>query len=117
MISAEKESIIVTAPYGAGGKVSIPGSKSISNRALLLAALANGRTRLTNVLRSDDTLVMLEALKTLGIGIKDIGEVLEVKGGGGDFPNKVASLFLGNAGTAVRTLVPVLSVLKLLVRF
>ncbi len=111
MISKTKESIILTAPYGAGGKLSIPGSKSISNRALLLSALAGGTTRLSNVLRSDDTSVMLDALKTLGIGINAVGEVLEVKGGGGDFPNKVASLFLGNAGTAVRTLVPVLSVL------
>ena len=111
MISKTKESIIVTAPFGAGGKVSIPGSKSISNRALLLAALASGTTRLSNVLRSDDTSVMLNALKTLGVGIEPVGEVLEVKGEGGDFPNKAASLFLGNAGTAVRTLVPVLSVL------
>jgi 3-phosphoshikimate 1-carboxyvinyltransferase len=111
VISKTKESIILTAPYGAGGKLSIPGSKSISNRALLLSALAGGTTRLSNVLRSDDTSVMVDALKTLGIGITAVGEVLEVKGGGGDFPNKVASLFLGNAGTAVRTLVPVLSVL------
>ena len=111
MISKTKESIILTAPYGAGGKLSIPGSKSISNRALLLSALSSGTTRLSNVLRSDDTSVMLDTLKTLGIGIKAVGEVLEVKGGSGDFPNKAASLFLGNAGTAVRTLVPVLSVL------
>ena len=111
MISKTKESIILTAPYGAGGKLSIPGSKSISNRALLLSALSSGTTRLSNVLRSDDTSVMLDTLKTLGIGIKAVGEVLEVKGGSGDFPNKAASLFLGNAGTAVRTLVPVLSLL------
>jgi len=111
VISKTKESIVVTAPYGAGGKLSILGSKSISNRALLLAALASGTTRLSNVLRSDDTSVMLEALKTLGIGIETVGEVIEIEGGGGDFPTKAASLFLGNAGTAVRTLVPVLSVL------
>jgi 3-phosphoshikimate 1-carboxyvinyltransferase len=111
VMSTRKESIIVTAPFGVGGKVSIPGSKSISNRALLLAALASGTTRLSNVLRSDDTSVMLDALKTLGIGIEPVSEILEIKGRGGDFPNKSASLFLGNAGTAVRTLVPVLSVL------
>ena len=111
MISKKKESIILTAPYGVGGKVSIPGSKSISNRALLLAALANGRTRLSNVLKSDDTSVMIDALETLGVGIETVGEILEIRGGGGDFPNKAVSLFLGNAGTAVRTLVPVLSVL------
>jgi 3-phosphoshikimate 1-carboxyvinyltransferase len=111
VISAKKQSIIVTAPFGVGGKLSIPGSKSISNRALLLAALAEGRTCLSNVLRSDDTSVMLEALKILGISIEAVGNVFEIEGKGGDFPNKVASLFLGNAGTAVRTLVPVLSVL------
>ena len=111
MISKTKESIILSAPYGAGGKLSIPGSKSISNRALLLSALAGGTTQLSNLLRSDDTSVMLDALKTLGIGIEAVGEVLEIKGRDGDFPNKSASLFLGNAGTAVRTLVPVLSVL------
>src|SRR3954471_6044392 len=87
----------------AGGSVRLPGSKSISNRILLLAALAEGDTRIHNLLVSDDVERMLEALYQLGVGIsKTELDVVSVKGCGGAFPVKRADLFLGNAGTALR---------------
>ncbi|AIX74257.1 MAG: 3-phosphoshikimate 1-carboxyvinyltransferase [Mixta calida] len=89
------------------GTVNLPGSKSVSNRALLLAALAQGTTRLTNLLDSDDVKHMLNALSALGIGytLSPDRTVCEVSGNGG--PLKAAGaleLFLGNAGTAMRPL-------------
>lgn len=93
----------------ASGTVRLPGSKSISNRVLLLAALAEGETVITNLLDSDDTRVMLAALDKLGINVKNDGERCVVKGTGGGFPVKSAELFLGNAGTAVRPLTAALA--------
>src|SRR5258707_9400990 len=93
----------------ASGTVRLPGSKSISNRVLLLAALAEGETVITNLLDSDDTRVMLAALNTLGVEVKNDGERCVVKGTGGRFPVKSAELFLGNAGTAVRPLTAALA--------
>lgn len=93
----------------ASGTVRLPGSKSISNRVLLLAALAEGETVITNLLDSDDTRVMLAALAKLGIDVKNDGERCVVKGTGGGFPVKSAELFLGNAGTAVRPLTAALA--------
>ncbi|SAK97019.1 3-phosphoshikimate 1-carboxyvinyltransferase [Caballeronia pedi] len=94
----------------ASGTVRLPGSKSISNRVLLLAALASGETAITNLLDSDDTRVMIAALKTLGVAVREDGERLIVGGTGGAFPSKAAELFLGNAGTAVRPLTAALAV-------
>ncbi|BCQ23931.1 3-phosphoshikimate 1-carboxyvinyltransferase [Caballeronia sp. NK8] len=94
----------------ASGTVRLPGSKSISNRVLLLAALASGETAITNLLDSDDTRVMIAALKTLGVAVREEGERLIVGGTGGAFPSKAAELFLGNAGTAVRPLTAALAV-------
>jgi 3-phosphoshikimate 1-carboxyvinyltransferase len=91
------------------GTVKLPGSKSISNRALLLAALASGETRLHDLLDSDDTRVMLDALRTLGIALKQDGDATVVTGAGGAFPVKAAELFLGNAGTAFRPLTAALA--------
>ncbi|MGS7457435.1 3-phosphoshikimate 1-carboxyvinyltransferase, partial [Mycobacterium tuberculosis] len=83
--------------------ITLPGSKSISNRTLLLAALAEGKTVIRDLLASDDTARMLEALTALGIQLENIGEnAWQVTGCGGCFPNKQADLFLGNAGTAFR---------------
>ena len=95
----------------ARGNVRLPGSKSISNRVLLLAALADGVTEVRDLLESDDTARMLEALGTLGVEIaaRD-GNVWHVKGVGGAFPNTRAELFLGNAGTAFRSLTAALAV-------
>jgi 3-phosphoshikimate 1-carboxyvinyltransferase len=94
----------------ARGTVRLPGSKSISNRVLLLAALSEGVTEVRDLLRSDDTERMLEALGTLGIGIERLDEeAFRVTGCGGDFPVKQAQLFLGNAGTAFRPLTAALA--------
>ncbi|MEB5705127.1 3-phosphoshikimate 1-carboxyvinyltransferase [Pantoea anthophila] len=89
------------------GTVNLPGSKSVSNRALLLAALAKGTTRLTNLLDSDDVKHMLNALTALGVSytLSDDRTVCEVTGNGGPLhAAQSLSLFLGNAGTAMRPL-------------
>ncbi|HEY7658580.1 MAG TPA: 3-phosphoshikimate 1-carboxyvinyltransferase [Burkholderiales bacterium] len=92
------------------GTVKLPGSKSISNRILLLAALAWGETRIRDLLESEDTQVMLEALRALGVPCTDEGgRALRVRGAGGAFPVKKAELYLGNAGTAFRPLAAVLA--------
>src|SRR5881296_3077352 len=84
----------------AAGKVRLPGSKSISNRVLLLAALASGDTEVSGLLDADDTRVMRDALSKLGVRFSK----RRVRGVGGPFPVKKAELFLGNAGTAFRPL-------------
>ena len=92
------------------GNVVLPGSKSISNRTLLLAALCNGNTHVRGLLNSDDTDVMMAALQKLGVGIeKSAPDEYLVSGCGGFFPVKVANLFLGNAGTAFRPLTAALA--------
>lgn len=94
------------------GEVNLPGSKSLSNRALLLAAIAKGTTRLTNLLDSDDTRHMLSALEKLGVVYRlfDDNTVCEVEGLGGLFHcSDEITLFLGNAGTAMRPLAAMLS--------
>jgi len=86
--------------------VRIPGSKSLTNRALLLAALAEGQSTLTNVLFADDTRVMIDALRQLGVSmdIDEANTTVAVTGCGGRWPVREADLFLGNAGTAMRFL-------------
>ncbi len=91
------------------GDMQLPGSKSISNRTLLLAALANGATEIKGLLSSDDTDRMLEALDTLGVDISKNDGSIFVNGTGGNIPNKQADLFLGNAGTAFRPLTAALA--------
>jgi 3-phosphoshikimate 1-carboxyvinyltransferase len=95
----------------AAGTVALPGSKSISNRTLLLAALANGDTIVRGLLDADDVERMLDALVALGIGIEQTAESRDfrVRGLGGRIPVKAAKLFLGNAGTAFRPLTAVLA--------
>lgn len=93
----------------ASGTVKLPGSKSISNRALMLAASAFGRTRLTGLLRADDTERMLESLTKLGVKVTADGDAAVIEGAGGFFPVKSAELFIGNAGTAARTLTAALA--------
>ena len=95
----------------AAGTVRLPGSKSISNRVLLLAALSGGTTRLHELLDSDDTRVMLDALRALGCGVRHSGPTVEVTGLGGQPPAAHARLFLGNAGTAMRPLTAALAVI------
>jgi 3-phosphoshikimate 1-carboxyvinyltransferase len=96
---------------GMAGTVRLPGSKSISNRTLLLAALSRGDTEVSNLLDADDVHRMLDALRALGIHIEHhgAGRNFTVRGGGGIIPVKQASLSLGNAGTAFRPLTAVLA--------
>jgi 3-phosphoshikimate 1-carboxyvinyltransferase len=96
---------------GAAGTVVLPGSKSISNRVLLLAALSGGITAVHDVLDSDDTRVMLDALRALGCGVKHAGTSVEIAGLGGRQPASHARLFLGNAGTAMRPLTAALALM------
>jgi len=102
-----------TAPFAASNgsdgeatAIHVPGSKSLTNRAVLLAALAEGETTLANVLFSDDTRRMLEALEALGfsLSVDEARSRVVVRGEGGRMPRASATLFLGNAGTAMRFL-------------
>jgi 3-phosphoshikimate 1-carboxyvinyltransferase len=93
----------------AAGTVRLPGSKSISNRVLLLAALARGETSIAGLLDADDTRVMREALATLGVSLSASEDTLRVRGCAGHFPVRDAQLFLGNAGTAYRSLTAALA--------
>ncbi len=96
---------------GAHGTVRLPGSKSISNRVLLLAALSQGETVVHDLLASDDTAVMLGALKALGCHIEQTGHTAVIGGLGGQLIHQSAKLFLGNAGTAMRPLTAALALL------
>ena len=86
--------------------VRVPGSKSLTNRALLIAALAKGTTRLTNALFSDDSKYFAKALQTLGfdVHLDEANHEMTVTGLGGKIPARKAELFIGNAGTAARFL-------------
>jgi len=98
------------------GEVRVPGSKSISNRVLLLGAMAEGRSSFTGILESDDTRYMQNALEILGVSMVSsyyqdrFSKVLKINGVRADFLNKNANLFLGNAGTAMRSLTAALCV-------
>ncbi len=106
------ESLTLQPIKSINGVVNLPGSKSVSNRALLLAALAEGKTTLTNLLDSDDIRHMLNALKKLGVKYKLSQDktVCEVEGLGKPFQTQTRlELFLGNAGTAMRPLAAALT--------
>ena len=111
------KAIIVTpgVPESLDVTVTPPGSKSVSNRALVMAALGTGPCRIRNLLHSDDTQVMLTAINKLGGATytwEDEGEVLLVKGNGGDLRASPSELYLGNAGTAARFLTTVATLCK-----
>jgi 3-phosphoshikimate 1-carboxyvinyltransferase len=104
------EQLTLPACQQAKGSIKLPGSKSISNRTLLLAALAQGTTEILELLASDDTSRMLEALQALGIKLDNFAvSAWRIAGCAGHFPNKQADLFLGNAGTAFRPLTAALA--------
>ncbi|MEE1031628.1 MAG: 3-phosphoshikimate 1-carboxyvinyltransferase [Ruminococcus sp.] len=95
-------------------KVVVPGSKSITNRALLLAAMANGTSTIKGCLTSEDAHHFLECLKTLGFPVKEasdggLGSDITITGFGGEIPNKKAEIYVGSAGTAARFLVAMLA--------
>ena len=96
---------------GASGTVTLPGSKSISNRVLLLSALCQGTTVVHDLLDSDDTRVMLAALRQLGCGVQVDGTNVTITGlGGRSWPTEAIEFFMGNAGTAMRPLTAALAV-------
>jgi 3-phosphoshikimate 1-carboxyvinyltransferase len=95
----------------AKGDVTLPGSKSISNRVLLSAALSEGPTRIVGLLDSGDTQVMLAGLRLLGIRIDQLSSSSVCVHGVGEFPVKAAKLFLGNAGTAFRPMTAALAMM------
>jgi len=94
------------------GSVQLPGSKSISNRVLLLAALSQGTTEVRDLLASDDTRVMLDALRQLGCTVDEAGGgTVRITGLGSSTPPSPTQLFMGNAGTAMRPLTAALALL------
>ncbi|MGB7157130.1 MAG: 3-phosphoshikimate 1-carboxyvinyltransferase [Tepidisphaeraceae bacterium] len=99
----------VTTPFTA--TITPPGSKSLTNRALVLAALARGECVLSNVLFADDTRVMLDALKALGfqIDVDEANHAVRLVGQGGRIPSSSAEIFCGNSGTTIRFLAAMLS--------
>ena len=101
----------IPALTGAGGTVRLPGSKSISNRVLLLAALSEGQTVVHDLLASDDTAVMLQALQQLGCELVQDGDRAVITGLGGKLLQREARLYMGNAGTAMRPLTAALALL------
>jgi 3-phosphoshikimate 1-carboxyvinyltransferase len=107
----DTEFLDIPALTGAHGTVRLPGSKSISNRVLLLAALSEGRTTVHDLLASDDTAVMLAALRQLGCAVEQSGDTVVITGLGGQLAQKNAKLYLGNAGTAMRPLTAALALL------
>ncbi len=106
------DSLTLAPVAGLCGQVQLPGSKSISNRVLVLAALAEGDTVVRGLLDSDDVRYMLAALKDLGVSWRQLGDSrdFEVKGCAGKLPVASGEFFLGNAGTAMRTLSALLAV-------
>src|SRR5439155_23352209 len=103
------EVLELKAARGARGTVRLPGSKSISNRILLLAALAEGETEVSGLLDAEDTRVMREAVARLGVALSEREGGIKLRGSGGPFTEKKADLFLGNAGTALRPLTAALA--------
>jgi 3-phosphoshikimate 1-carboxyvinyltransferase len=107
--AAPPETLTVKPIKSLDGTVTLPGSKSLSNRCLLLAALSEGSTRVDNLLKSDDIRYMLEALDTLKVPVeRHSNECVTVTGQNGPInspnPDETIDLFLGNAGTAMRPL-------------
>jgi 3-phosphoshikimate 1-carboxyvinyltransferase len=100
------EQLILKPIRSVGGQIQLPGSKSLSNRVLLLSALAQGDTEVSNLLDSDDTRHMIAALRSLGTSLQlsEDGTHCLVKGSGGPFPERQADLYLGASGTDIRLL-------------
>ena len=108
------EKLVLEPIRNISGELHLPGSKSLSNRLLLLSAISKGQTEVYNVLDSDDTSYMLQALNSLGIryDISDDRRTCLIHGSGGPFPALETNLYLGNAGPAVRPLSAVLCAVK-----
>ena len=107
--------ITLKASKQVSGCIKLPGSKSITNRVLLMAALGCGVTKLIDPLRSEDTDQMINALIKLGVSVKEVNDdqnIIEIKGAEQNFPNKNTNLFLGNSGTTFRPLAAVLAMMR-----
>ena len=107
--------ITLKASKQVNGCIKLPGSKSITNRVLLMAALGCGVTKLIDPLRSEDTDQMINALIKLGVSVKEVNDdknIIEIKGIEHNFPNKNTNLFLGNSGTTFRPLAAVLAMMR-----
>ena len=107
--------ITLKASKQVNGCIKLPGSKSITNRVLLMAALGCGVTKLIDPLRSEDTDQMINALIKLGVSVKEVNDdknIIEIKGIEHNFPNKNTNLFLGNSGTTFRPLTAVLAMMR-----
>ncbi|MEC7207484.1 MAG: 3-phosphoshikimate 1-carboxyvinyltransferase, partial [Pseudomonadota bacterium] len=104
-LSADKQTLVSSATDGLRGRIAVPGDKSISHRSLILAGMAVGRTRIRGLLRGEDVLSTLEAMRQLGVKISDNQkeDIVTVDGvSTGGFISPEAKLDLGNAGTGVR---------------
>ncbi|MCL6452059.1 MAG: 3-phosphoshikimate 1-carboxyvinyltransferase [Alicyclobacillus sp.] len=99
----------LTPPEGVDANIEIPGSKSLTNRALVLAALAEGRSEIRGVLQSDDSFWCVEALRGLGIELEQAGNSAVVTGCGGAWPATSGTVFTGSSGTLSRFLPPALA--------
>ncbi len=100
------EQLVLNPISRVNGEISLPGSKSLSNRILLLSALSRGVTQVYNLLESDDTSRMIDSLQRLGVGLElsRNNTVCRVQGLGGPFPQQQTELFLGNSGTTMRSI-------------
>ena len=100
------EQLVLNPISRVNGEISLPGSKSLSNRILLLSALSRGVTQVYNLLESDDTSRMIDSLQRLGVGLElsRSNTVCRVQGLGGPFPTQQTELFLGNSGTTMRSI-------------
>ena len=100
------EQLVLNPISRVNGEISLPGSKSLSNRILLLSALSRGVTQVYNLLESDDTSRMIDSLQRLGVGLElsRNNTVCRVQGLGGPFPTQQTKLFLGNSGTTMRSI-------------
>jgi 3-phosphoshikimate 1-carboxyvinyltransferase len=114
-----QEELMLSIPFidvpplnGAAGSARLPGSKSISNRVLLLAALCEGTTLVQDLLASEDTQVMLDALRALGCAVEPDGSSVRITGLAGRLATREADIFLGNSGTSTRSLTAALAVLS-----
>lgn len=105
----DQELLLIQKKDLASGPVELPGSKSLANRALLLASLAKGKTLIKNIPSSDDVAVLLRTLPSLGVEVSGNGSEATIHGVGGIYPVSTANLNLENAGTALRPLVSILA--------
>lgn len=106
------EAVVSPAMKPIDGELFVPGSKSYTNRALIIAALAQGRTNLTGILKSDDSYWCIDALKRLGTSIDVQDDVVSIEGSAGKWKNPSGDLFIGAAGTIARFLPGALTVAK-----